>query len=494
MIMQWLNTLGRAKYLGLVIGIFLLLDVISFLGWQWPLLGGLAALSLTIGWLLIARCDIALATILLVAELVVGSFGHLLNLTFGNSEIPLRLMLYVSAFGIMIFRIITNRRHIIFRHAWRWWFVLALASIIWGLGRGYYNWNAYAYIILDSNGYLYLLLLPLFLDAYFSAGRDRILYYVTSVLVPAVSWLCLRTLSLLYLFTHLSAVQLAQVYKWYRDTGLGEITPTGTGFFRVFSQSHLFVALAAALGFAWVWQWLQQQKKIPWQQPIFYFYLFALAALLASLSRSLWLGVVVAWILVPLLSAGTGKLRHLFRYAVTTLLLVTAAAGMVLMISRVNWPLKSLGAASAQAFSDRFGREPAAQARLQMIKPLIKAIERAPLLGSGFGSTLIYVSTDPRAVNSTAGGSGLVITYALELGYLDFWYKLGLLGSAAFGAWLIYPWLRGLRKWRLNQAAGAGVFALTAIYITHLTTPYLNHPLGLGAVLALGTFILAGDD
>ena len=474
---------------------FICLTILSLAGWNWPVLGSVITVLLVLAWFLVAWRNLPLAVVLLVAELVVGSFGYLTSLIIGSMELSLRLLLFLTAFGVMLYHLAANRQHVIFRHNWRWWFVGALVALLWAASRGYYNWNSFANLVLDANGYLYLLLLPLFLEAYTEARRVRVFYYVKLVLWPAVIWLSLSTLVLLYLFTHFEAGSIAWVYKWYRDSGLGEITPAGSGFFRVFSQSHLYSSLASVAGFAWLWQKIFQDKSQHWREPMLILTLVALTALLASLSRSLWLGAAAAWLLIPLLAAGPKKIKRALWYILTSVVLVASASGLVLATARLTWPVPPLGEASAQAFANRFGAEPAAQARLKLLSPLLLAISRAPVMGSGFGATVNYYSADPRAVKATAGGTGLVTTYAFEWGYLDLWYKFGLIGLWLYLMWLAWPWFKGLKLWRQGAPGaveGAAGLALTAVYVTHLTTPYLNHPLGLGAVLALGAVILAG--
>ncbi|KKT22227.1 MAG: hypothetical protein UW06_C0015G0018 [Parcubacteria group bacterium GW2011_GWE1_43_8] len=488
---QKLAKLTNFQMGALVFVLLFLLDIFSAIGW-WSLgfSSVLTAVSV-LAWVLVAIKNLPLGVSLLLVELIVGSFGRLTEFTFGSTEISLRLGLFIAAFGLMLYKIASDRQHIIFRHSWRWWFAGALAVLVWAAAWSYYNWNSLNDLFLDANGYLYILLLPLFLQAFEQAGQEKILHYARVVFIPAIIWLSVRTIVLLYLFTHFSAEALVPVYQWYRDSGLGEITPAGGGFFRVFSQSHIYASLASVIGFAWLWRYLGQNSKIPLLHPMIFFTLTSLITLIASLSRSLWLGAAAAWFLIPLLALPGKKLISLTKYLLISIILIASAAGMVLAVARVNWPVKSLGSASAQVFANRFGTEPAGQARLALLKPLAEAIKHNFILGRGFGATVLYYSTDPRAVAGSAGGSGFTLTYAFEWGWLDFWYKFGLIGLLVFTAWLAVPVMRGLKLWHNQNPAGAGALALVALYVTHLTTPYLNHPLGLGAVLALGTFVIS---
>lgn len=483
------------KLLGsLTIASLVLIELISIMGWRWPLFGSIATIFLVLMWLIIASRYLPLAIVWLMTELITGSFGYYVSFNIGSIELSLRFCLFLAAFSVMLYRIASDRHHVIFRHPWSWWYVGAIFALVWASARGYYNWNSLANLFLDLNGYLYILLLPLILEAYEDASKEKIIKYVKVLLMPAIVWLSLRTMILLYLFTHIDSQSLVWLYKWYRDSGLGEITPAGGGFWRVFSQSHLYSGLASVLGFVWLWRRIITIVKIKLSEPLFIFIFLALLGLVASLSRSLWLGVGVAWFLIPLISLRKENIRYISRYIFFSIILVASTAGGVLAVSRLNWPLPTLGAYSTQAFANRFGVEPAGQSRLNLWPPLLQSAEKQPYLGSGFGSTVAYYSTDPRAVQSTAGGSGLTVTYAFEWGWLDFWYKFGLIGLVFFTAWLVMPIWRGLVLWRQGDWFGGVVFALIALCITHFTTPYLNHPLGLGAVMVLGAAVLSKKD
>lgn len=467
-----------------------MVDIVSMVGWHWPMVASILTVILVIAWLALAVKNLPLAVILLLVELIVGSFGRQVSLSWGTFEIPLRLGLFLAALAVMLYRLASNRHHVIFRHPWRWWFMGAVGVILWGAGRGYYLWNQPENLFLDLNGYLYLLLLPLFVEVYIQAGRDRLIYYSRILLLPSVIWLTVRTLILLYLFTHLEPEHLLWLYKWYRDTGLGEITAATNGFWRIFSQSQIYSALATALGLAWLWRYSEQTFKINWRQPIVIFTFIAMTGLVASLSRSLWLGVSVVWLLIPILSRANYKFKVFARYLVWSVILVVTASVSVLAVSRLSWPLPPLALPSGSALADRFGIEAAGQARINLWLPLWRAIQSSPYWGSGFGATVQYFSTDPRIVASTAGGSGFTTTYAFEWGWLDLWYKLGLVGLILWTMWLLVPWRYGWRAWLAGDWWGAGIFALLTLYIVHFTTPYLNHPLGLGAVLALGACLI----
>ena len=179
--------------------------------------------------------------------------------------------------------------------------------------------------------------------------------------------------------------------------------------------------------------------------------------------------------------------------------------------------------------------EAASNSRVNQLKPLLLAITKHPLIGSGFGTTVTYKSNDPRIVNETAGQSGLVTTYAFEWGYLDMILKFGLVGLVIYLI-IIFKILGRLLKlktasWRTklkinsnnqiqnnnfldpdfrrddkkeedNNKENYGLqitdyrlqmvffLALIALLVVNIFSPYLNHPLGIGFLILSFVLIL----
>ena len=122
---------------------------------------------------------------------------------------------------------------------------------------------------------------------------------------------------------------------------------------------------------------------------------------------------------------------------------------------------------------------------------MLEEIWQAPIIGSGFGETVTFISDDPRlrAVNP----SGEVTTYRFEWGYHDLWLKMGILGLLGFG-WLLVTVVSVSLKSALRRdqhfwivvglASGVVMF-----YATHIFSPYLNHPIGLGFLIFVLPFL-----
>jgi GT2 family glycosyltransferase len=465
----------------------LMFELASWFGFNYPLVGSVSTLILAALWLVVAYKNTALGVVLLALELVVGSFGNLLHLNLGTLTLSLRHLLFVGAASLLALRIVTKQPFLLRGYPrLAGWYLAAVGALGWGsvvalaLGRNPSDF------FLDLQRCLYLLLFPLFFEA---ADNPHTITYAKRILAVGLAWLGLKTTITLYLFSHLEASQLISYYQWWRQTGFGEITYVSGNFFRVFSQSQVFSALGSALGFAWLFRVLQQPR--PQTRKLFcYLFLWVnLTVLFMSFSRSFWLGTAAAWVVVllPSLFSRGARFSAYTAYILISGALVLAAIGLTVATTQAPWPIAPLSTSSASLLADRLSKGEAASAsRLALLAPLGQAVLKHSVVGSGFGATVTFLSRDPRLVRGTAGGSGLTTTYAFEWGYLDLWLKLGLLGLAAYLSFFAYGLWPSFRSWWHQQPLGASVMVATvALVILNITTPYLNHPLGIGALMSL---------
>ncbi|MGC9048780.1 MAG: hypothetical protein ACP5IX_00970, partial [Patescibacteria group bacterium] len=135
------------------------------------------------------------------------------------------------------------------------------------------------------------------------------------------------------------------------------------------------------------------------------------------------------------------------------------------------------------------GTEPAAVSRWQQLGPLWQAIKQRPLFGSGFGTIITYQSQDPRAI---AKYGGRYSTYAFEWGYLDIVLKIGFMGLAVYLILIYQIFREGIKlifnfQFSIFNFWPALVFGLLlgliALVAAHISSPYLNHPLGIGYLM-----------
>ncbi|MBU1039181.1 hypothetical protein KKC17_03100 [Patescibacteria group bacterium] len=478
----------RYWLVGLVV--FFALDIVSWLGWQYKGWGSLLAIGLALGWLWLASRKISWGLIWLVAELIVGSFGRLFIVEWAGWWLPWRYLIFIFASGLLIVKIWSHKEYFLKQPKEIGWWLVSLFVLLSSLVVAIVKGNSFYNIFLDMNGYLYLLLWPMFLLA--KKESADLWLQAKEILSAAVIWLGLKTLFMFFLFGHYPAYELSLVYSWWRDTGLGEITSLGTGYYRIFSQSHLWSTLAAISGLAYLAVTKVKNNKNFVVEPILGLFIwFNLMVVLVSMSRSLWLGLLVGWfilLVVIMIKAGS---RSFFVYGLVSFILLLSAWGGLKVLSN----LTTLGQPTISSIdlSGRFSsNEAAGQSRLQLLGPLVKATVDNLWLGAGFGATVEYQTSDPRVVKATAGGTGWVTTYAFEWGYLDLLYKLGLIGAIIylwfFLRWLDYTILKSGQLITFYKLAAVGTWGV--LLVTNLTTPYLNHPLGIGAAMAIMIFLV----
>jgi O-antigen ligase len=412
-------------------------------------------------------------------ELVLGSFGYLSHLSAGGINISLRYAFFAVIMGLGIWDLITNWQLRITNN--KFLIPLAIFGFTWLMGavRGYFAGYDIGDIFFDANSYLYLLL---FLPAAMWLNDEGKVKNLIKVMLAGALVLSVFTTAVFIVFAKVKNIgMLTILYKWIRDFRIGEITPLDHGGYRIFFQSQIYIP--AMLFFLFM---LDVGKKINFKRFTGYAIIFCLA-LIVSLSRSLWVGTAAGFLLFLWL------LCHLkFRYkkilefvTSSSLLFITAGLIVSLFLPR-----------DASFLSDRFKiGESAADSRVSQLKVLLPAIQNSPIFGYGFGKTLTFKSFDPRI-----GGKDYT-TYAFEWGYLDMILKFGVLGLAAYlyflGAIFYRLWKKiPTRKGHLDERGDIlvvwAIAALTVVAVAHIFTPYLNHPLGIGIVIAAG--VVAGLD
>ena len=268
-------------------------ELFSFFGWLLPQFNSITFLVILAAVLVLSLYKLEYGIYILLTELFVGSKGYLFSLKFGSALISIRIGLFLVVLGTFLANVILKKtwrglemdnkesqggllRKIsvsiqrifyfpaLYRNFQAWLYVFAIVLIwgfVWGLIRG----NGFGNVFLDFNNWLYFLLIfPFFYQmsessaskaplsqnkAEDSQERPQVLgnafiKNILAVLAASVVWLGIKSLVLLYIFSHQFAWALPEVYKWVRDTGVGEVTFAGNGFYRVFFQSQIFSLLA----------------------------------------------------------------------------------------------------------------------------------------------------------------------------------------------------------------------------------------------------------
>lgn len=433
------------KLVFLTFGIILGVELLSLLCFFYPVFSFplLAIIFFASLILFIKKPEIGIYVV--GTELVIGSFGRLIA-----SGITLRMVLFCA---LMIAWIINEVKNLSSYEKLRipLSIIVLLGLVALQSFHGYISNFSLSSIISDANSYLFFLLtLPL---SRYSKKIDRKI--AKNIFFVAIVWLSIKTLLIFAIFTHLLQPFFdSWWYHWIRDTRVGEITGYGNGLVRVFFQSHLYAAVGAILLLCG--NFFTQQKR-------FVLLTLSFATLLLSLSRSIWIGVIFGLLTLIIYKMYKKNLHWL-----DIRIFVFSCVGSVFLISflyylpvgiKTTEPLYRLFTLRAENLS----QETAALSRWQQLPLLWDAITKKPLLGYGFGSSLLV---------------GGISKSAFEWGWLDIWFKMGIAGVLIY-AWIIFY----IGK---NIIHKENIYPLlTLLIITHAFTPYLNHPLGIGILLGL---------
>lgn len=380
-----------------------------------------------------------------------------------------------------------------------WYFGILFLFIVWGALNGYLQGNNLDNLFFDFNAWLYFgILFPV---AYvFKENKERvneILQNLFIVFTAAISWLIVKTLFLLFVFSHNMIGMNYELYRWLRVTGVGEVTMMDGGFYRIFFQGYVYVIVGLFVFLSlWVYYWLVE-KKISLLVYWFIGLLGCVSLTIISFSRSFWVGLGVGllfyWFIILLVYWRKWRVI-LWQVGV---LVIAGMLSMALIFTIVRFPYpRSSADFSASMLSERVTMttsEAGASSRWNLLPVLIEEIKKAPILGKGFGATITYFSSDPRVLERSPTGE--YTTYAFEWGWLDIWLKLGLLGLLAYAALLLKIFIYGFNRiqngeFRMQNLIIISLLAgLAMIIVTNFFSPYLNHPLGIGYVVLVGVLL-----
>lgn len=461
--------------------ILLMAELLSYLGFVDPALGSALFLVIIAAVVLLAWRKLETALLVLFAELFVGGKGYLFSMIIGNARISLRIAIFcVVLLMWFLFHRGEGNPYTRMPKIVRWWLAFLGVTLIIGVISGLLNHHGFSAVYFDANAFLFLLLAPVLFSP--AIVWNRWMKSLLTVVAAAATILGLKSLISLGVFAHLDIGQLKTYYRWIRITGVGEIAYINGNNYRVFFQSQIYGLFGVLLLAPLLLPTPEKQTRKWWLLlPL----ILGTTAILISLSRSFWMGAIVAMVF------GLGLGWKQFHWTVQQIFFITTAAVCTLGIAYTltSWALNfpypfppARGSKTANLIGQRFtaiGGEAAVSSRINELKPLQKGILKNPLIGSGFGTELTYTSNDPRQIKSQT--KGRYTTYAFEWGYLDFILKVGLLGLIAYLGLL---WSLGTQLWqaRTNSAFGL-LLGLVSLIVIHITTPYLNHPLGIGLVL-----------
>lgn len=456
----------RFKTYLMFLGFFVLIEVVSWIAylgptWEQWVTGLVSVLIVGIAW----KRPRWLALIS-IAEIVVGSKGYLLYGMFHGQHITLRMIVFVILVAVSIrplWRAWIEARTAILSRSWLFLMAWLGVAVVVAFARS----TGLGAIYSDANAFVFFLLLP----AWWVQLKDWPEWKstVVALLMAGATVIGVKTWLMVILFGQ-NIHNLRHVYEWIRNTGVGEITYINANMYRVFFQSQVYSLLV----FCFVMVGYVRSPAPRW---ILVPLAWSAIGIYISLSRSFWLGLAVALITLVAWFMRQREWSALRRCWILLPLGVTAWA---MFVWGLSFPAFRLSGGRASAVVARLQGSSAADAstsRTNQIRPLVQSIGHHPVIGSGFGTTVTYISTDPRT-------PGWKTTAAFELGYLDLWLKIGLVGLILYGVWILGLWRRVSRQvW-----GGPLIIAGIALVVVHSTSPYLNHPLGIGWLMMTSLF------
>lgn len=457
------------KKISLVLSIITLIELISFGAYFYNPLKIIGAILITIITLFLTYKNLENGLLILFAELIIGSKGHLFEL----GPVSIRMIIFTIIMLVYFIKLFNKdeRLRIIAQikefKAKSYFIILAFFVLASLINAFLYN-NNLTNILADFNAWLFFLLIFPILSVYYQA-KTEVYHRLKIVVMAAFLWLGLETFIILYVFTHNLGI-VSDLYLWLRRTGVAEVTPTLGSWPRIFLQSQIYAAITlVALPFL---------KRQSW-----FLIILAWGISLLSMSRSFWLGLIVVLalgFLLQLLFFGWSKIWSKIFLVVGGFL-----ASLVLILLVVYFPIPKPGSFSPDSFMKRVSfdsSEAAVASRWSLLPMMWQEIVKNPIMGFGYGKTITYKSSDPKVLQNNPDGN--YTTYAFEWGYLALWLKLGLLGLLAYLILIITTVYQGLKKWRKNDIlAGALSLSLLIVMVVNFFTPYLDHPLGIGFLL-----------
>lgn len=467
------------------------LDLLSLIAWGHPIVAGPLLVAVGLCVLLGACWDMRVGVAAVLLELLWGSHGRLIAAPVHGFAISLRMVVFGAVLVATLWHL---RRAAVRRYVWdvirvhpvRWpacaFCVTVLVAVVGGVLRHpVHRWFA------DANAWAFGALAVSFVIARMPRASSGAWSGVSIVYLGAL-YLVLRTYALLFVLSHdLGGVWIG-IYQWVRDTRLGEITVFPGNFPRVFMPSMVLLLLVIPLA-AMSWRRPSVRRGNP---DLLRWTIVggSISVLVLSLSRSYWVGLSV----LALLGGGV-CCRALFRRDFLPWRIIgTGAASLcvalflAVLLVRLPWPQPLTTAGFGETLAARFVQDAAVSNRWQQLGPLRDAIAQHPIIGSGFGAAVTYESRDPRTL--AAFPDGRYTTTAFEWGYVDDLLERGIIGLVAELAFLAaLLWF----CWRRKGEQRALVVGMATMAVVHATSPYLNHPLGIGvmALLVVNTIVSA---
>ncbi|MBI5077266.1 hypothetical protein HZB94_02710 [Candidatus Falkowbacteria bacterium] len=423
-----------------------------------------------------------------IAELVIGSKGHLFSIDINGFVVSIRLAIFISvmlSWLIMIDKKEFFRAIVVTFRQNKFLFWLAVVGTF-SLVFAFLARTPVKNIFFDLNGWLFFAYLFPWSQALKTKGD---LKDVLAVLFSAAMAVTAKTLIFLYVLSHKMPLAI-DLYRWGRNTLWGEFTFVEGGLSRVFSQSQIYVVIIFLICASVFFLKIKISFKNKNTRFFAWLMIWFSSVIIVGLSRSFWLGLAAA--IVIFIFSIRFFCHFSFKRQATVIFSMTVAIiiGYGLMNAIINFPFpKTDGFYDSTALiAKRFSEDEAIASRWSQLPELKKIIFQHPIIGSGWGKSITYFSSDPR-VKTIINPTGKFTTFTFEWGYLDMIIKIGAVGLIVYVLLLcsILKRIKTLTKKNSGTEesallAGLG-FGVIIIAVVHFFSPYLNHPLGIGYVI-----------
>lgn len=419
---------------------------------------------------------------LVFLELFSNPHGILIATEVSGVNVSLRMTIFAGVMVGWFIGLLAKQHKLTLRNTgWEMFVPLVFAVVIgWTVGL---MTRSFSEVFSDGNAYLYLAYLLLILSVKWDDIKRM---QLLQVLAASALWIAGLSLALLFMFTHVTGDLISLTYTFFRDLRVAEITLLDGGAWRVFIQSQAFVMIFGF--FVAAMTIIDKRWKTLLVGGLIY------STILLGLSRSFWVGLAPTVIVAAglLWYQQRPKIKEVATYIGMHMGALIAGVLMILTVALVPMPGISLsGDGLLDSFVDRTteSNDVAVSSRWNLLDPMVEAIKGQPILGHGFGKAVTYITDDPRAREINPSGEWTVV--AMEWGWLELWIKMGVMGVIGF-LYLGYGLVRRLWTYQSTAHAWMGT-ALTAmiifIFATHVFSPYLNHPIGLGILLFVVPFL-----
>lgn len=467
------NNYFRITFLSLII-----LDSVFFFAHQYHLFGIIAFILIALSIVYLISKDIKWAIYLSFIELFVGSQGRLISVDIFGFSLSLRIFIFITAFIAGLIYLYKKNKLDFIKSKYIWFYVLYILILIFSVLVAIHNKTKLSNIFFDINNFLFFLIIPI----YYQIIKDKkVLTNLFYIFLSASLFFSLKTTIVFYLFSQqFSFLDYTTLYKWLRDTRVGEITKMNEHFYRIFFQSQIYLMISFIISSTILFfQKLEKQDKL-----FFYFLsILNLSAIIISFSRSYWLGIVVVFIILFFIMLfQKQKIKDIFLDYTKLLGVVILSVLFIFVLLKI--PNTHIN--FSDMLSGRVSKSDASSnSRMELLGPMLKDIKNSPIIGYGMGHEISYYSLDPRNKNSL-NPTGLTTTYSFEWGWLSFWLQMGIFGLLFYLVLSLKITLDSVRLIRVNNVIFISLLlSFLAVLIVHIFSPYLDHPLGLGIIILI---------